>query len=400
MRSVGPVAVLVALVIAPFSSPEFVLKSILCDDIEAICEENDLSYTTNKTACRENQQQFLSPTICNCGTMCIDNLEEGESCNTASLVSYPSQLCGPGLECIPENHNKPETSVCTRNPARQCIGESLQYEADQDAGTLGPGRYKPRCDQYGRYSASQCSPGSTCYCVNAEGERLFGEGPITDQDKIDCQCSSYWEETKSKGLNFGLRCLPNGNFDPLQCFDGICFCYDYATNSLTYGPFSSAMLTDIACYDPEIHNKDYINPCHKDQEKWDSQGGNDTIIVGGTSRPICNPDGYYAAVQYLGPNATCTDIYGNLIESFALPIYQATNMNCNCARRRHIMEENGLGASKPKCCDDGGYYPWQTRGLLSFCVDDNGNQYGNEVAATDITSLDCYSTTPCKPLTL
>lgn len=44
-----------------------------------------------------------------------------------------------------------------------------------------------------------------------------------------------------------MRCLPNGNFDPLQCFDGICFCYDGVTNSFTSGPFASLMLTDMSC---------------------------------------------------------------------------------------------------------------------------------------------------------
>lgn len=55
-----------------------------------------------------------------------------------------------------------------------------------------------------------------------------------------------------------------------------------------------------------------------------------------------------------------------------------------------------MGASKPQCCPNGEYYPWQKRGLLAYCVDLNGNQYNESVASTDIQSLPCYSTLdPC-----
>ncbi|KAK8748459.1 hypothetical protein OTU49_016158, partial [Cherax quadricarinatus] len=165
----------------------YVQNSILCDDLEAICQEfTDTQQDSNVTKCEENQQQVLNPVTCNCGLMCITNIEEGESCDTSSPAKYPTKLCGPGLECIAKIPYKPETAVCTRNAARKCINETLQYEADQVAGTLGPGRYKPNCDEYGKYAPRQCTPGSTCYCVNENGARLFGEGSISDQDMINC----------------------------------------------------------------------------------------------------------------------------------------------------------------------------------------------------------------------
>nr|XP_053629467.1 saxiphilin-like [Cherax quadricarinatus] len=194
--------------------------------------------------------------------MCITNIEEGESCDTSSPAKYPTKLCGPGLECIAKIPYKPETAVCTRNAARKCINETLQYEADQVAGTLGPGRYKPNCDEYGKYAPRQCTPGSTCYCVNENGERLFGEGSVSDQDMINCECSVYWENTISKGLELGMRCLPNGNFDPLQCFDNHCFCYDLSTSSVQSGPFSIDMLIFMSCYNSTIHKKT-TNACQR-----------------------------------------------------------------------------------------------------------------------------------------
>ncbi|XP_042228042.1 uncharacterized protein LOC121870326 [Homarus americanus] len=421
---VGAVRRVVVLMMLGLCAGEYIRKSILCDDIDAICEYNGYPDENNKTSCGNDQEEFLNPVICNCGTKCIDNLKEGDSCVVSSPVQYPRELCGPGLECIPDDLTKPDDAHCIRNPARPCINERLEYEADKAAGTLGPGRYKPNCDEYGRYAPKQCTPASTCYCTNSDGMRLFGEGPITDQEKINCECSAYWDETKKKGLNFGLRCLPNGNFDSLQCFDDICFCYDAVNMTVLVGPLPFSMLLNMPCYDPTIHNPEYLNPCHKAQVEWDSQGDNDSIIVGENSRPICSPDGYYAAVQYHGPDAYCADINGNQIENFTQPIYLATDMKCcKCmllavcrivaivdwlspkelligievspfsaclrARGRYIMEENGLGASKPICLGDGHYRPWQTRGLMAYCVDANGNQKGEEFPFTSLEDQHC-----------
>lgn len=63
------------------------------------------------------------------------------------------------------------------------------------------------------------------------------------------------------------------------------------------------------------------------------------------------------------------------------------------------MEETGYGASKPKCCDDGRYFPWQSRGPHAFCVDENGNQYGITATITNMYDLACYSDDPCSAAT-
>lgn len=389
------VAVAVGCVMFGLCEGDYVQESILCDDVEAICIHNEVN-NFNVTECDEDERKFLNPSICNCGIMCIKNLKEGDSCFSSSMTTYPTEMCGPGLECIMQDSSDPSSSACIRNPAKKCVNESLMYEAEQDMGTLGPGRNKPNCDEYGLYSAVQCTPGSTCYCVNLEGERLFGEGPFTQQEEMNCICSRYWEDTLDKGLDLGMRCLPNGNFDPLQCIDQqYCFCYNDTTDDVTYGPVSIDMIKFMPCYNSEIHSVSYTNPCHKAQEVWDSQGSGGDVIVAEEPRPVCSSDGYYDTVQYSGGMAYCADKYGNRIEDYELPIHEAQNMNCYCPRRRQMMEEIGYGASKPKCCSDGQYYPWQTRGPHSYCVDENGNQYGDTVTITNINDLPCYTTTPC-----
>lgn len=375
---------------------DYEANSILCDDIEAICIYDDLPYETNDTVCGD-KQQFLNPTRCNCGSMCIKYLEEGEECFMKSLISFPHTLCGPSLECISEDGF---TGLCMRNPEKKCINETLRYEAAQEEGTLGPGEYKPNCDEYGRYAGRQCSPGSTCYCVNAHGERLFGEAPVTEKDTMDCACASYWEDTESRGLNMGLRCLPNGNFDTLQCADKMCYCFDPETGTISFGPFPDFMMTDLECYDEAIHGSTYKRPCELAVDEWESYESSDVVTIQEHARPLCTHDGYFAAIQYEGGYAYCSDFLGKQIEDFQQAIHLSDGLTCNCARRRYIMEENGLGSNKPKCCPNGEYKPLQTRGLLAYCVDKNGNQCGPAVVTTDITSLPCYSQNPCEDSSL
>ncbi|XP_050738231.1 uncharacterized protein LOC127009320 isoform X2 [Eriocheir sinensis] len=391
-------SVLLALVLGGvllgLAAGDYVPLSILCDDVEAICSQ--YGYGDNITECESDERKFLNPEICNCGIMCIKNLKEGDSCYTSSLTNYPSKMCGPGLVCM-QTPSSPNSAMCVRNDAKQCLNETLLYEEEQVLGTLGPGRNKPSCDEYGFYSSRQCSPSSTCYCVNKEGKRLYGEGLFTQDAEMNCKCSRYWEETLNKGLNIGMRCLPNGNFDSLQCLGEICICYNDTTDAVTYGPVSILMIDFMPCYNSKIHTLSYINPCHRAQEVWDNQGSG--IIVAEASRPVCSPDGYFAPVQYLRGMAYCADKNGNRIEDYELPIHEAGSMTCNCPRRRQLMEENGYGASKPRCCSDGEYFPWQTRGPHSYCVDENGNQYGTTVTITNMHDLECYSDQPCQTST-
>lgn len=379
-----------------FSSGDFVPKSILCDDIPAICEHYNLPYEhQNDTICQD-KERFLSPKICNCDHKCIGYKDEGESCVISSPMFFPNELCGPELECLSDGVTA-SNAKCTKNPMRQCINESLTYDLAKLHGEVGPGQYKPNCDEYGRYAGRQCSPGSTCYCVNTKGERQFGEGIATSMADMNCACSSYWFETLSRGMEQGLRCLQNGNFDPLVCGEDMCYCYDY-DNDMLDGPYPYTVMTELSCYDSKIHNENYNNVCHRDQMEWDSSHQeNKTIVVDEVARPRCDYSGHYSPIQRIGSNAYCVDPSGNVIENFTLPLHQSERMTCNCARRSYIMEKEGLGASKPKCCPSGEYFPWQTRGLLSFCVDENGNQVGEEKALTDILNLCCHTTdNPCE----
>lgn len=54
-------------------------------------------------------------------------------------------------------------------------------------------------------------------------------------------------------------------------------------------------------------------------------------------RPVCSPNGYYAAVQYSAGKAYCADRNGNRIEDYELPMHEAGNMNCSKFTRFRVM---------------------------------------------------------------
>lgn len=376
-------------------SSDYIIESILCDDIPAICAQNELPYESdNETICG-SLDRYLNPAICNCGHKCMGSIGEGESCSTSSVMMFPEEVCGNQLECI-SSETSGKNAKCTPNTAHECILFAVEYDEAMAEGTVGPGQYRPNCNDDGSYAGRQCSPGSSCYCADKNNNRLFGEASVTEFDEMDCECAIYWADTQSRGLTEGLRCLVNGNFDPLLCVDDLCYCYNHGKGTID-GPYLASIVTEIPCYDSSIHNPNYTNICTQAQIEWDNRGDNETIIVDQHRRPDCDHSGHYAPVQIGGPYAYCVDPYGSLIENFTAPLYSADEMSCNCARRRYVMEKSGLGASKPKCCSNGEYFPYQKRGLLAYCVDSNGNQRGNATPITDIESLveTCTYTSPC-----
>ncbi|XP_068233064.1 uncharacterized protein [Palaemon carinicauda] len=378
------------------SSSGYVADSILCDDIPAICSNADIPYERDNDTICGTQVQYLNPAVCNCGHKCMGSIDEGEGCSTSSVMMFPEEVCGNQLECI-SSETSGKNAKCSLNPEHECIAFAMQYDKDMAEGTVGPGQYRANCNDDGSYAGRQCSPGSTCYCVDKNNIRLFGEEASTKFDEMDCECANYWSDTQTKGLTEGLRCLINGNFDPLLCVDGYCYCYNHAKGTID-GPYDQSMLLNINCYDSSIHNPNYINICHQAQIDWDSRSDNETILIDHQRRPACDHSGHYAPVQITGPYAYCVNPYGDRIENFTAPLYSADDITCNCARRRYFMDTSGLGASKPKCCPNGEYFPYQTRGLLAYCVDRNGNQQGEAKPITDIESLipTCNYVPPCQ----
>lgn len=364
-------------------------ESILCT--ASVCDGG--SGENNRTLCDWiPATSWPAPDKCNCGNQCVKNLPLEHAC-TKTQTSFPDilSLCGPGLTCTTDPDDR-KKRTCQPYSQKKCVQEALQYTEDQDTGVLGPGKYLPICDDLGDYAPRQCSAASTCYCVDKEGNKIFGEGALTHRNEMNCLCSVYWHDSVILGREAGFKCLANGNFDELQCIDyQYCFCFDPIKEDVTEGPWGFNMMSMLSCYKEEIHGVNYTQPCAEALADFENSldGDDDLIIIGNSAIPKCNPDGYYSAVQYEGTRAYCSDRVGNKIENFEASLDQAFGMQCACARRRYLMEEGGLGSSKPKCYQNGDFCRVQKRGLLAYCVDGDGNQVGLTKSIDNIANLDC-----------
>ena len=45
--------------------------------------------------------------------------------------------------------------------------------------------------------------------------------------------------------------------------------------------------------------------------------------------------------------------------------------------------------AKPVCCKNGNYRPMQCKGSVCFCVNEDGDKMGIEVASAEVSKLDC-----------
>lgn len=364
----------------------------LCSDRERICEALDLEVVYDLDSyCEDGQLALWHPNYqCNCMPHCIDLLEEDEECQNTFTSSFPSTLCGVGLDCMPRSTGF--GNICSRNPAKPCVNESIAYETAKDEGTLGPGLRYPECDDLGLYGGRQCSASSTCYCVDEDGNRLHGEALYTEKDEMDCECALHWKRNADQGLEVGFRCLANGNLDSLQCNEDFCLCYNSTLGQLTQGPYAPESMILLDCYDPTYHRANYTNVCTQAYQRYleENPETGDEIGIGSSQKPNCSHDGMYAAVQPKGLTFYCSNPYGQQIEDFTFGRTEQPSTTCYCATRRYLLQEAGFTSFLPACCPNGNYQPYQTRGVYAYCVDINGDQQGETVSLTAVHLLPCY----------
>lgn len=107
--------------------------------------------------------------------------------------------------------------------------------------------WSPKCEIDGTYLAKQCRGDKLtgryvlvncatnlnkeitfrCFCYAETGEKIFGWEWWRKSDEMTCACSRQRFKAEASGrLDCTLHCLPNGNFESLQCDMGICWCAD------------------------------------------------------------------------------------------------------------------------------------------------------------------------------
>ncbi|XP_063977811.1 uncharacterized protein LOC135162839 isoform X2 [Diachasmimorpha longicaudata] len=362
------------------------------------------------------------PDVCNCCEYCLTNIVEGGSCMTgAPGMLPPTDICGPGLACLRHDNG---TSTCQKmaafpNPLRKCSKGQKEWDQRKAGGQAGFLEVRPKCDDDGLFAPFHCIPGSICYCVSPDGERIFGESAFlnsADEFKMTCGCSindwrarktieiSHWENLKKPV--FTARCTEHGLFDQLQCMLGDhakCVCVDPIQghpNTLVK-PVNVAEIAEgrPSCFDPKRHTPgSFTTDCEylRDISSQLPLGRTPPLI-----NPVCQLDGMFHRVQTSGSKKICVDPSGNQIRfdgiNFETGVnsIEASAMDCNCARTVWLLSQSGI-EELPKCCSFGNFEHWQHRRKQYYCVDRNGDQIGLERdAPQDLNCYKQYNGQPC-----
>ena len=368
-------------------------------------------------------------------------MKENEPCSTQT-TALPREMCGPHLIC--------QRSVGSSQSTCQPINSTCENARKADLGFL---QNPPGCDAEGNFLPTQCYPDGLCRCVDPQtglplalGFGLVSGAEEAESSQMNCQCalsyhnsllqgcklqidyasnpqnyeerielcirksmesSAFLPQSQTDGLYFKhghARCLPNGNYDPIQCVDAhegldeICVCvlaWQEVGDHLTPNGTSAfpATITDLACFDESIHSPDYYRPCQKvirDLDLKDKllEDGYQVFPSSGTA-PKCTPDGYYAKLQTDREFNHCTDRYGEPIETYANLPKNSTmgqSMNCECAIARKYLSPL---KPKPKCCRNGNFYGMQCLAGFCYCVNEYGMQVGIEVEQSLSNTLSC-----------
>lgn len=349
----------------------------LCPRISARCNRSDSS----------SGKFMLSPTTCNCCEFCLGYLKQGESCSTGEAsTDFTQDVCGPGLKC---DSNTKKCSLINDTP---CSRAQIAFDEKKAAGTLGEFELRPQCDEDGDFVPYHCVPGQICYCVNKNGERIFGETANIERAKLDlsCSCSRGYQkmtEIIGKHLEPGeyFRCTSYGKYEQLQCIDEKrCICVDEEDGAPTYPNLTPVEIWALSkdtlpCFNSSKHTKgtfyrkceqEYMNKTKKIDEK---RKAFDYVVT--FRLPKCTVDGWYAPVQENEKHKYCANPDGTPIEKYVLErneenLVYLNSMNCKCALAERLIQSE----EKPACEKNGNYKRHQIRRGIEYIVDEDGNQ--------------------------
>ena len=207
------------------------------------------------------------------------------------------------------------------------------------------------CDARGNYAPVQCPFGTQCYCTDTMGKKidLFGTVPKEQKDQLhECQsqgpCHDEWLALNNLPPTSMIvvqkpECLADGTYAPKQCKGSVCHC------ASSDGKQLEDILVDIS------QSQDMDCQCARDKDEYKKTG-----LIG--KMFYCDEKGNYKQEQ--GPQRRMSH-------------HNKDNTAGACQRELESMGPNqGFGAHKPQCLDDGSYHPRQCRESFCYCVDSTG----------------------------
>ncbi|XP_055611396.1 uncharacterized protein LOC129758001 [Uranotaenia lowii] len=363
-----------------------------CDQLKTVCKVQNSTH---------NGIIFPSISPCSCCEICVENLKQGEDCSMGGLGSpVPTGICGPGLYCmIVEGEEHP---TCQKmSVTSPCYKAQTEFDERRMNGLIGHLEQRPVCDADGNFAPVVCIPGQTCYCIDKEGNRIFGDAVHTSRIEVSmrCECSRLAAKAQ-KLLNarypiFSSRCDSKGSYEQLQCVGTMCTCVDMHVGDPISGSRNiSRGLEGLPCFDKKQHdNTTWLRDCEvakleklQEIQSYESNGFN----VMKFNADICQPDGWFASVQSNDTHLFCVNNDGSNIDSFSVQkgSSNASKIDCKCARARKLLQD-AKSLDLPDCCPNGNYMPVQCRRGQCYCVNGNGMQEGKEVPSKDTDQLPC-----------
>ncbi|XP_028177990.1 uncharacterized protein LOC114365583 [Ostrinia furnacalis] len=290
---------------------------------------------------------------CQIAQKCVTDLSQ-ENCSAFEVLTQNSVVFGCCPSCqMSTNPGNPEPETGCTAPSN-CLPNGL-YAPVQCKGDMFTGR---------------------CFCSDEKGNRIFGQMWRTDASEMTCACSRHraqLEVTVNRGVT--LHCTANGDYEPLQCDDGVCWCAQPKTGQPTAGPVQETDMRNLPCYSSTVTGEQYLRRCesivHSIATVHREQSEHGTVFLG---NPVtfCDYDGSYGPFQITNSIAYCTGRGGEILGSWQVMSSEMSGMNCNCARDSAVyFPERGMAVTET-CQANGNYMPNQNVGGVFYCVDRDG----------------------------
>ncbi|KAI4455169.1 secreted modular calcium-binding protein [Holotrichia oblita] len=242
--------------------------------------------------------------------------------------------------------------------------------------------WKPTCLPDETWAPKQCkgeAANGRCFCVDSEGNRIFGDAFSLDADDMTCACSRYRAALEASGdhVFVSLHCDSMGNYDPLQCDVNSeqCWCVEPKTGDLTSAVLPMNLMTKLPCYNETTVGSQYLRQC--ESEVYAQTMITDEFNAHGTERVnfetvLCQYDGSYGPYKISSGILYCVWKDGSSIGAYQVEVSSTIgSVNCNCACDTKIYQLAGLLFSL-SCRSNGNYASLQMDGNLYYCVDSDG----------------------------
>ncbi|KAG0725330.1 Equistatin [Chionoecetes opilio] len=212
-----------------------------------------------------------------------------------------SSWCDYSLDCFKGTCGKDSTVKTCASMLDHYLEDSETFKLYKD-----DYRWKPVCTSDGNFDAKQCKgplEQQRCVCVDPDGQRLFGAA-FTEQEELfntmNCKCSRQaWEMKQAGQASVTHHCLENGNFEPLQCDDGWCYCVDAQTAEYYGFRLPETAMHMLPCYNKSLAGETYLRRCdsevHAHAELMQAMA--DSGVRGFESLTTCDQDGSYTSRQ-------------------------------------------------------------------------------------------------------